>query len=414
MLIHWIWLATRRNLGDHGKGALLERLHSPEAIYKLTPAQLREIPDLTKKAAESLLDKSLSESEEILSRCLEKRISILTLQDAAYPSRLKNIYDPPVVLYYKGQLPDLEEIPVIGVVGTRKASAYGLITARRMGEQLARHGAAVVSGVATGIDAESMLGALQAGGRLIGVLGCGVDVVYPRENRALYADTERYGCLLTEFPPGTPPIGSNFPRRNRIISGLSNGILVVEAPEKSGALITARRAAEQGRDVFTVPGNIDNPAGKGSNQLLKDGAIPVSSGWEVLEEYVHLYPQLRHRDAQNSPPAPRNASEKQPLLAAQKPRTPGRSKPKTAPETKKVIDKTESTPYIDLNEIESSLTPAEKTIAGLLTGGQKLVDDIIADSGLNTGAVLASLTLLEVKGVVRRLPGRLYELKRRN
>ncbi|MBR2048342.1 MAG: DNA-processing protein DprA [Oscillospiraceae bacterium] len=413
MLIHWIWLATRSGLGDHGKRALLEQFHSPEAVYALNRENLADIPDLTVKAGESILDKDLSGSDKILQDCAKKGINVLTFQDPAYPQRLKNIYDPPVVLYWKGRLPDFDGFPTIGVVGTRKASAYGLQIAHRMGAQLAEGGALVVSGAAGGIDTKAMEGALSAEGRVAAVLGCGADRVYPAANRRLYADTQRQGCLITEFPPGTPPYRGNFPRRNRIISGLSNGVLVVEAPEKSGALITARQAAEQGRDVFTVPGNIDSPTGQGSNRLLKDGAIPVTSGREVLEEYVRLFPDKLRLKQEVSILRRFRPRENPPLKVAQKPQKPAPEVPETPAETKKGIDNREARPYIDLNEIESSLTPAEKAIAGLLLDGQKLVDEVIAESGLSAGSVLASLTLLEVKGIVRRLPGRFIELGRK-
>ena len=414
MLLHWIWLATRRNMGDHAKGALLEQFPDPETIYRMEEAELRQIPELTVKAVNSLMDKDLTQAERILRDCQTQRIQILTLHDGAYPARLKNIYDPPVVLYYRGQLPGVDLMPVTAVVGTRKASAYGLRTAGNMGRQLAECGITVVSGVAGGIDAAAMKGALSAGGTVIGVLGCGLDVVYPKTNRELYADTEHYGCLMSEFPPGTAPFAGNFPRRNRIMSGLSCGVLVVEAPEKSGALNTARWAGEQGRDVFTVPGNVDNPACKGSNQLLKDGAIPVECGWDVAREYISQFPgKVRRKEGAVEFRRSPEQSPQPPLQAAQKPQKPERSRASTKPERKKGIDKTESEPYIDLNKIESSLTPAEKTITGLLTGGQKLADDLIAESGLSAASVLASLTLLEVKGIVRRLPGRMYQLSGR-
>ena len=422
MLVHWIWLSTRHGLGDYNKKKLLERFGSPENLYAAGEGDLRDVPELTEKTRATLLDRDLRESEQILSRCGSQKIRILTYQDAAYPGRLKNIPDPPMVLYYKGTLPEFDSIPLIGVVGTRSASPYGLTAGKRLGYQIAACGGGVVSGLAAGVDAMAMKGALTAGGCVVGVLGCGADVIYPLCNRALFADMERYGCILTEFAPGTEPAGRNFPRRNRIISGLSCGVLVVEAPEKSGALITARLAADQGRDVFTVPANIDNPAGKGTNQLLKDGAIPVENGWDVMREYVHQYPDRVAKrtggaQLQASAEEVRQAAEyaeRKPLKVAQKPRKPAESQPPKKVETKKVIDKRENEPYIDLNEIESSLSEDERVIVRLLASGQKLVDDVIAESGKNAGTVLASLTLLEVKGIVRRLPGRYITLAGRN
>ena len=292
MQLHWIWLATRAGLGDRGRMLLLQRFADAEDVYFAETGEYARVEGLSPEAISSLQEKSLAEAEQILADCQRENIRILTWQDALYPTRLKNIADPPVVLYYKGTLPQVDALPCIAVGGTRGASAYGMSTAKRMGYQIAACGGITVSGVAFGIDAMAMRGALSAGAPVSGVVGCGADVVYPASNRALYADTQRQGCLLTEFPPGTPPIGWNFPRRNRIISGLSCGVLVVEAPEKSGALITARQAADQGRDVFVVPGNIDVPSCKGSNALLRDGAIAVSSGWDVISEYQDRFPGM--------------------------------------------------------------------------------------------------------------------------
>ena len=318
------------------------------------------------------------------------------------------------MLYYRGTLPSFEELPVIGVVGTRQATPYGLTSAKRLGYQIASCGGCVVSGMATGIDGVAMKGALTAGGTVVGVLGCGADVVYPASNRWLYADAEKYGCLLTEFPPGTPPIGRNFPRRNRIISGLGCGVLVVEAPEKSGALITARLAADQGRDVFVVPANIDVDSARGSNALLRDGAIPVSSGWDILSEYTGQFPGKIRRGRTGASLTASEAElsrERENLQkVAQEPVKSAKTKAEKEPVRKKVIDKAEKSAYIDLKKTPIALSADEQTIVDALTDGQKLVDDVIAQSGRAPGVILASLTLLEVKGIVRRLPGRFIEL----
>ena len=414
MLIHWIWFATRTGMGDKLKSVLLSHFEDPEAIYFAPELEFERFEDLSGSAVESLMDKDMTQSEDILRQCQQKGIHILTFQDAAYPARLKNIPDPPMVLYYRGTLPAFDELPVIGVVGTRKASVYGLTTAKRLGYQIAACGGTVVSGIATGIDGVAMKGALTAGGTVVGVLGCGADVIYPFSNRWLYADTEKYGCLLTEFPPGTPPLGRNFPRRNRIISGLSCGVLVVEAPEKSGALITARLSADQGRDVFVVPANIDVETAKGSNALMRDGAIPVSSGWDILSEYRYQFPG-KVREKRTAVTLTANAEElsrerEEPALVAEQPRKQREKKEKKTLLRKKVIDNGEKSAYSDFKKTQTALTPDEEWIVGALGDGQKLVDDVIAESGKSAGVILASLTLLEVKGVVRRLPGRFIEL----
>ena len=292
MLIHWIWLSTRKDLKERETIAVVRYFGDPESVYQAEQQDYARIPGITTKAVAALMDKSLEESKKILRCCAEKGIQLLTWQDAAYPARLKGIMDPPVLLYYKGVLPDMSERPLIGAVGTRSYSAYGMNMAHQMGYQLTRGGALVVSGMADGIDAGVISGALAAGGGAVGILGCGVDVVYPSSNRELYEGVLRCGCLISEFPPGTRPYKWNFPKRNRLISGVSNGVLVVEAPERSGALITARLAAEQGRDLFAVPGNANSPSCQGSNRLLRDGAFLVHTGGDILEYYRYQYPQL--------------------------------------------------------------------------------------------------------------------------
>ncbi len=418
MLIHWIWFTTRHALGDRSKAALLSHFGDPEQIYFAGDSEMAAIEGIGAEALESLNDKSLNAAQRILDDCLRLKIHLLTIQDAAYPNRLKNIQDPPLVLYYKGTMPEFDQEVAIGVVGTRKASAYGLGIAKRLGYQIGACGGMVVSGAAFGIDSMAMSGALTAGACVVGVLGCGADIVYPPSSKGLYADLERYGCILTEYPPGTPPMGYNFPRRNRIISGLSCGVLVVEAPKGSGALITARHAADQGRDVFVVPSNIDVDSGAGSNALLRDGAIAVSSGWDVVSEYEFMFPEKIHPAGEGARlqvypdevKLARQRREKTIANVAEKPRKPGRNPNKKLIIPKKDIDNLENEPYIDLIKREASLTSDEETIVDLLAEGRMLVDDVIEKSGLGAGGVLASLTLLEVKGIVRRLPGRFVAL----
>ena len=419
MLVHWIWLAHRPGLGDRAKVALLQHFSDAEEIYFADKAAFDYIEGISDTAKEALADKNLQDAQRILETCKKEKLQMLTFRDAAYPTRLKNISDPPILLYYKGRLPDLDGSPVIGVVGTRKASAYGLQTAKRMGYQIGRCGGIVVSGMAFGVDGMAMAGALTAGQMTVGVLGCGADMVYPLSNRGLFADVENYGCILSEFAPGTPPLKQNFPKRNRIISGLSCGVLIVEAPEKSGALITARQAADQGRDVFVVPGNIDLPTCVGSNRLLRDGAIAVGSGWDVVSEYQALYPDKIRKD---TAPAHQTAypdevqkaaqTQERPLAkVAQNLRKPGNKENLKVQTDKKVIDKEQSAPYIDLNDILPKLSEEEQAIVKAVANGQRLVDDVIAETGLTTGKLLACLTMLELKGIIKRLPGKRISMK---
>ncbi len=419
MLLHWIWLAHRPGVGDRMKVNLLRHFRDPEDIYFADGESYRHVEGITAEALEALKDKELASAQNILEVCRRENLHLLTFQDAAYPSKLKNIPDPPILLYYKGTLPDFDSLPVIGVVGTRKASAYGMQTAKRMGYQISRCGGVVVSGMAYGIDGMAMSGALTAGQITVGVLGCGADIIYPLSNRALFRDVEQYGCILSEFAPGTQPAKWTFPKRNRIISGLSNGVLVVEAPEGSGALITANHALEQGRDVFVVPGNIDQPGFVGSHRLLRDGATLVSSGWDILSEYEALYPGQIHREKgfshQTVYPDELETvaveTEKTEAKVAQNRSLPGKHKPLKKILEKKTIDNSSKEAYSDVNTAAPKLSEQEQSVVDALRSGERLVDDVIAETGLTTGKLLAMLTMLELKGVVKRLPGKRITLK---
>ena len=377
MRIYWLWLSARSGMTEREKFKVLLHFGSPEDCYYADAAAYNGIEDLSKNAFEALCDKDLKEAEEILAACEKKKIHILTFGDDLYPSLLRNIVDPPLVLYYRGILPDFDGGPMIGIVGTRKASAYGMTTARQMGKQIAGHGGIVVSGMAEGIDAMATWGALDAGKQAVGVLGNGVDRVYPTCNRELYRKMERHGCLISEYPPGTAPARWNFPRRNRIISGMSCGVLVVEAPQKSGALITARQALEQGRDVFVVPGNIGVSSCEGSNALLKDGAAMVTSGWDVMEAYAYRYPDKIHKEIA----------------------------PIVATDDKIVVDNAVQPLYSDLENIAADLSDIERSILAAIGDEEQLTDTVIAKTGLLSSDVLAALTMLEVSGYVITRPG---------
>lgn len=411
MLIHWIWLATRTGVSDRVRKELLEHFRDPEDIYFAAADGFDHLEALSRETRDALADKNLGEARQILDRCARGDIHILTYRDAAYPVRLKNIPDPPMVLYYRGNLPDCDASPLIGVVGTRKASAYGLGVAKRMGYQIAKCGGTVVSGMASGIDGAAMQAALTAGGCVIGVLGCGVDVVYPQSNRGLYTDTERYGCLISEFPPGSPPEGWHFPKRNRIISGISCGVLVVEAPLGSGSLITARSAADQGRDVFAVPGNIDVPTFAGSNRLIREGASLVTTGWEVMCEYEARYPDKIIREEMAAKQAGYPDEAVKSAETGGKSEKPEKKQKPAGGKEKKVIDNSGSAPYSDVNKQKPALSETEQTIVDALTLEPRLVDDVIAGTGLNAAGVLSALTMLEIRGIVARHPGKRISLK---
>ena len=318
---HWIWLCSRRGLGPVRQRKLLEQFGAAEAVYAAAPDELRR-EGLNSALVEALRDHNLGPAREILRVCAEKGIRVLTRADPDYPASLAAVPDAPLVLYLRGKLPDLEQHACIALVGSRSADKRGLHIAYRLGWQIAGCGGVTVTGLARGIDTAAAWGALNQGGPVIGVLGCGADVVYPRENRDLYARVAEQGCLLTEYPPGTAPNGNNFPVRNRIISALSDGVTVVQAAEQSGALITARWAADQGRDVFAVPGPPESDLSQGCNQLLREGAILVQCGWDILCEYEYRYPGTvweyhgRPPALSKPRPGPEAAAEAAPLKEA--------------------------------------------------------------------------------------------------
>ena len=394
MLRYWIWLSALRDIGPKSKYIVLERFATPEAVYYADETAYRAVDGLSDRDIVALLDKNLHEAERILRVCTNKGIQILTQQDAAYPTRLKNIADPPLVLYYYGRLPAIDENVVIAAVGTRHASAYGMKNAKELGYQLSRAGAVVVSGAAKGIDTAALEGALTGGSPVIAVLGCGVDVVYPIVNRNLLKDICHNGCIISEYAPGTPPYSHNFPVRNRIISGLALGVLVVEAPDGSGALITARRALDQGRDVFTIPGNLGTTSMAGNFALLKEGAYLIENGADVLSQYAAQYSCILTREIK--------AELEEPAMVAEPVSTP---KP-----DKKPVDKRKISNYIDLEEALKNTTPDGAALLRCLSSGEKHVDDLIDQTQIPAARVLSAITMLEIQGYVKRLPARRFSL----
>lgn len=393
-LKYWVWLTALPGLSNRSRLLLLERYGSPEDVYYADPEELAQVEGLTPGQAALLADKSLSRADRILADCARGDMFLLTMQDAAYPARLRDIFDPPVLLYGKGSLPLFDEEAAIAVVGTRSCTPYGLRCAHRMGYELARQGAVVVSGMAKGIDGAAMRGALQAGGFTAAVLGGGVDVVYPAENRRLYEDIAATGVLLSEYPPGTEPLPGHFPVRNRIISGLSLATIVVEAPEKSGALITANTALEQGRDVFAVPGPIDAPLSRGCNRLIADGAAGlITDSWDVLREYEAIYP---HKILGERVELPRT-------LGYQAREEQARAKQAAAEEIL-------SLPTLNLKTNDAGLTDDQIAILRTLKDGALQVDDLIEKTQIPTRRVLSALTMMELEGYVEQGSGKHFSL----
>lgn len=414
---YWVWLTTLPGLSLSGQLRLLDTFGTPREVFLADREALEQVEGLTQRERQQLELRDLRQADRVLEDCREHRIHILTMQDAAYPLRLRAIQTPPPVLYYKGELLAFDTLPVVAVVGARNASGYGLATAKRMGYQLGLCGGAVVSGAAKGVDSLALEGALSAGAPVAAVLGNGLDIVYPSGAQGLYRDVEAHGCLISEFVPGTRPLAGNFPRRNRIMSGLSLGVLVVEAAQKSGSLITAEYALEQGRDLYAVPGNLGQSHSVGSNRLIQEGATLATTGWDVLRVYQPQFPErLRRREGGGrlalTPEEAVPGQTEAPILP-----NPAENPGKEAQvpgKTEKRIDNEPKRNYIDLQQVVKTLTQDERKLVEVLRGGQLHVDDIILQSGLPAARALASLTLLEVKGYVTQQPGKRFDLNLKN
>ena len=386
-LKYWVWLTTVEGLTNHSRWLLLEHVHSPEEIYYAETEQIRLVAGMNSAQAALLEKKSLQRAEEILSDCAAKDVFVITVQDAAYPSRLREIYNAPLLLYGKGAMPLFDDEAAVTVVGTRDRTPYGVQVAEELGYELAKRGAVVVSGLAKGIDAAAHRGALRAGGFTAAILGCGVDVVYPAENRRLYEDILATGVLLSEYPPGTRPEGWHFPERNRIMSGLSLATVVVEADRDSGALITARAALEQGRDVFAVPGPIHAPQSRGCNELIRDGAGLVTCGWDILQEYHNRFAHRLHPDKAVLPELPEGGAGQE------------------VAEAKPVVE----LPVLNLVKNRGSLTDDQVQILRALDAEEgKLTDDIAEELALPVRRVLSAMTMLEIDGYVTQQGARRF------
>ncbi len=284
--IYKYWLGDIYKLSDRKKIELTAQFKQMEELYNMKEKDLRKIENLTPKEIDGLLEAQKIPEEKLLEKLeLEDKKGIVRVMygEATYPEKLTHISDPPCTLYMKGYLPDPRKLAV-SIVGARKCTPYGEKLAMVYGEALADAGAQIISGLALGIDGAGQRGALNAGGETFGVLGCGVDICYPREHIGLYMDVQKQGGIISELPMGARPLSCNFPRRNRIISGLSDVVLIIEAKEKSGSLITADQALEQGRDVYALPGPVDSPLSRGCHLLIKQGAGILLSPKELIEE----------------------------------------------------------------------------------------------------------------------------------
>jgi DNA processing protein len=377
MIRDWVELNMTPGIGPRAAAKLLERFGSPEAVYSATRAELEQLR-LVPEAIDTIIARGLQATAEAEIRAVRKLGGdILLLDDGVYPSSLREIYDPPIVLYVKGAWSECLDRPCIAVVGSRRCSTYGQNSALMLARDLAQRGVTVVSGFARGIDAAAHRGALEAGGRTVAVLGTGIDEYYPRDHRKLAEEIlGSGGAMVSQFPLGTPPVSENFPYRNRIISGLSLGIVVVEAAENSGSLITARLAIEQNREVFAVPGNITSRNSFGTNYLIKGAGAKLVQQWQDIA--TELPPQV----AAKLLPPPFGERKREESLADR------------------------------LAFVPDGLSGNETSVFKLLTADNPAhIDSLVDKSKLSISDLTAALLALEMRELVRALPGKCFVRK---
>jgi len=398
VLRYWLWLSLKQGIGPKRIHTLLSRFGNPEEVYRADRRTLETCPGIKADEIAQLVDKDLTVAENVFNLCREKRIKILTPEHELYPKLLLEIPDPPYVLYARyAERINLNEHLTVSVVGTREASDKGMQNAETLSMLLAQQGVTVVSGMAKGIDGAAHRGALAGGGKTVAVLAGGVDIASPPRHAGLMREIIKHGMVLSEYPPGTPSIPGHFPVRNRLISGLSRGVVLVEVPEKSGAQNTVKHALEQSRDVFSVPADITNTLSMGSNRWLAKGALPVLDVSDILEVYQGPYKDLLIK---NKPTG--NIVETEPdeaLLAIDK----APAKPKKKPKKKQESAPVKKAPQVD----ESDLSEEERAVLALISETPIHIDTL-AEQGFSPAILSATLTTLEMRGLIQALTGKYF------
>ena len=426
-ILYWIWLSERCGPASKEFRRLYEKYEDPFDLYRMEEEEIERIDGISHALKLKLFDKSLSGAYEILKYCKQKKVEMISYKDDRYPSRLKGIQDPPVLLYVLGKLPNMNDRLCIGVVGTRKMSEYGRDTAYKISYELASAKAVIVSGMALGIDGVAACGALAAGGQTVAVLGCGISVVYPKAHTKLMSEISKHGAVITEYPPFEEPHGYNFPKRNRIISGLCQGLLVVEGTLGSGSLITAKRAIEQGREVFALPGKINESNSEGPNELIKSGASVALSAEDIIVSYDFLYrdcidykglkasrsggvsvdkalskykvADIYSREKSYRPKAVElfAAASVAPVEA------PKKDKPSNAAEEPGAV-----MPPDRSAQLLAGLDDVSQKVFAHLPMDKAVSADALIIEGVGVGEIITALTMLEISGLAESLPGGLY------
>ncbi|MBO4896944.1 MAG: DNA-processing protein DprA [Clostridia bacterium] len=375
--VYYLWLNLKEKISKSTKFELLEHFGSAEKLFKADKDAYNECRILSGGDIEALCDKSLKEAEKELKKAQSMGVSLVTADSPEYPKELLNMPDPPVLLYAVGDTSLLNEKLPFCIVGTRHASGYGLSAAMQIAGQIAECGMTVISGCALGIDSAAHKGALLPHGKTIGVAGCGINVDYPSGNEALRREMREKGLIISEFPLDTPPYGHNFPIRNRLLAGLSLGVAVIEAGQRSGALNTAHHAWEQNKDVFALPGNITNKQSGGTNSLIADGASVLLGGDTIIGEYIMRYPKLFEIDEVIK-------DKNEPVLE----------------DTRKVA-----------GIFETDAADNESKALKILAEADAHIDDISREIGISAAEANVLMTMLQIKGKVLEKPGRIYTLK---
>ena len=419
--LYWVWLAEKFGVASKCFPSFVEKYPDPYDVYRLTEEELEYTDGMTDALKARLADKSLDGAYSILKYCREHKVGIIGYGSAQYPQRLRTIENPPVVLYCLGKLPNMNDGLCLGIVGTRKMSEYGKQTAYKISYELAAANAVVVSGMALGIDGVSACGAISAGGKTVAVLGSGIAKVYPRQHEKLMKIIAQHGAVITEYPPFEAPNGRNFPVRNRIISGLCQGVIVIEGARGSGSLITASKALSQGRELFALPGKVNESNSDGPNELIRNGANVVLSAEDIMGHYDFLYHDVinygKFYKAKRKSDLDESALEKMGVCSScyrkqiaivadeggntQAPSTPSVEQTVTA--------EPEKTAELDSGVYES-LDKLSKQIFDSLPKDKSFTpDEVSTASGIGISEVITSLTMLEISGLVTSVPGGMFK-----
>ncbi len=434
-LLYYIWLGEKLHAGSASPKILLEYYNCDiEKIYNASEEDYARL-NLAKTDIEKLCDKDLTDARRYYEYCAKNRVGLLCYDSSYYPQRLKNINNPPPLFYYKGRIEMLDDYPCFAMVGTRSCSEKGYRDAYRIGYEAAYRGAVAVNGIASGIDAAVLKGALDADGYVVAFLGNGIDKIYPASNTELFRKVERRGLILSEFPPFSKSHGFNFPVRNRCISGISLATVIFEADEGSGALHTAAHAINQGRPVYAIPGDIGDPLYSGPLSLIKSGAIPTTCADDFVLEYLDLFPHRIEKaplikyspDKENTAVieefGEKSISDAKPSTRITLP------KPKRFKDKEKRKADTNAPPSVEnaqaseafsaeikteqkkTNIDTSHLSPNELEVISIMEKSEFIVPDDLVREGIKIDDALSSLTMLEIYGYVESLPGGRYRIK---